>query len=431
MNRIGDIHPDPLGKVVPRRSRLMCWGRRIAGLVLLSTVVLLAWHWLTAGPQEKLAAFDAAHAVPDEDNAALIYAELLRGEEVPRDKLEIKVDAMLAAIHDPVSLQETRAPNRKLRVLELSEGLSDPNTATAVGSRPWKSAECPELKQWLDKHHNRIDKLQEAARKPACYFPLGSTPGRMSLFDVPLGTFRQHVSLLIHAANNDFGEGNINEAIAKCQALISMGRHLRQQPSALCLTVGIVCEAAGRHILAEFVMAAPAAEPYLDDLAAGCDSTDRDWESLRRDINRVRDICSRLLDDQRPLKFRAYMWYQRVWYGDHGWIEDRTHELYRRMLSERQGLRILIELRRFRDRTGQWPQSLDQVAAALPAGILLDPLSDRPYVYRRSEHGFSLHSVGANRVDEGGRHKWDGPDDWPIWPPRGRTAEPEQKSTGR
>jgi hypothetical protein len=326
-------------------------------------------------------------------------------------------------MHDPVFAQEGRALRRKLRELELSEGVSDPNTAQTVGLHPWRSVDCPELRTWLDRHRNRIDRLQEAARKPACCFPLHATPGRLSVLDVPLGTLKQNAFLLMCAANNDFGEGNAAEGIAKCQALISMGRHLREQPSVSCLQMGIACEATPLHRLMEFVVEGSATEKHLRELATECERTYRDWESLRRDINRVRDALSRLLHDERPIRFRMYMSYRRVCYGDHGWLEDRTHELYRRLLSERRGLRILIELRQFKDRTGEWPESLERIASALPSAVLTDPLSGGPYVYKRSGGGFSLYSTGLNRIDQGGRHKWDGPDDWPLWPPRGRVVE--------
>jgi len=82
---------------------------------------------------------------------------------------------------------------------------------------------------------------------------------------------------------------------------------------------------------------------------------------------------------------------------------------------------------RLRERTGRWPESLDQIVSALSPEILSDPISGGSYVYNLSESGFSLYSIGPNRVDEHGHHKWNGPDDWPIWPPRGRSAEPEQE----
>ncbi len=420
------MNPDTPNRESRLWGRLTRWGRRIAAATVLLAAVFFALRWLVPTPEERLAAFDAAHAVPEEDNAALIYAELLQGQEVPADKLAPSLTPLLATLVDPASLQESNALMRNLRELDLSEGITDANAARTIGSRPWKSAECPELKQWIDGRRNRIDRLQEAAGKARCYFPVSSTRGYMSLFEMPLGAFQQSVFLLNAAANNDLGEGDIDAGLAKCEAVMVIGRHLGQQPGALHLLGGIVCEGTTIYRLAPLVVEGSVGDRHLNDLAALCGDLDDRWKSLRRDINYVRGIYSHLLDDPRPASVRAYTWFQRVCLGDHAWNEARARELYFRLLSDRRGLRLLIELRRFRDRTGHWPPRLDPIAAFLPPQAFVDPISNSPFVYRLSEHGFSLYSIGPNRIDEKGQRRAGGPDDWPIWPPRGRSPELKQ-----
>ncbi len=427
MSRTGEMHPDPFSKGTTSRDRLRRWAIRIAVLALLFAGLVGAFHVLAPEPEKELAAFDAARAVPDEDNAALIYAELTQGEEVPPDELAIKLDLLFAIVEDPVSLHESRASQRKLRELEWPQELDDPNANRVAASYPWRSADYPELTRWLARQETRIDRLLEAAHKPACYFPLQSAPGRMGLFDVPLGALRQNVFLLSTAANNDLGEGDVDGALAKWQALMAIGQHLRAQPSQDYLLSGISFEAVALHRFAKFAVEGPATDRHLQELALQCKGPDREWESIRHDINHVRSIFSRLLDDQRSLKVRMHMRYRRILYRDKEWDDSYACELYHRLQSERRGLRILIELRRFKDRTGRWPASLDEIAPSLPPETLVDPASDGPYVYRLSEQGFTLYSVGPNRIDENGRHKSNGPDDWPIWPPRGRMAKAEQK----
>jgi hypothetical protein len=233
---------------------------------MLLGAVYLSIRWLLPTPQERLTAFDATRAVPDEDNAALIYAQLLQGEEIPVPKWVSKMAPVLDALMDPMSLRESNVASRKVRELELSQGISEPNAAKEIALRPWRSAECPELRQWLNKHRDRLDKLQEAARKPSCPFPLSPAPGRMGLFDVPVGIFRQNALLLRYTANNDLGEGDIDKALAKCQSLLSIGRHLCMQPSASCLSRGIACEVMALHHLVEFIMEGHA--------------TDRNWQEV-------------------------------------------------------------------------------------------------------------------------------------------------------
>ena len=410
-----------------RRGRLARWGRRALIIAALVTMLLLALRWWMPTSEKQLAAFDAVRAVRDEDNAALIYAELLQGEEVPPEAWVSKVAPLMDNLMDPMSLRELNAAGRKLRELELSEGISDPNAARLIGLRPWKSAECPGLKLWLDRHRRRIDRLQEAACKPSCYFPASPASGRMGLFDIPVEVFRQNAFLLRYAANHDFGEGNVDEGLAKCVSLLSLGRHLRAQPTANCLSTSIGCEAMALHRLAVFVVEEQPTDRHLQDLALCCQDSSDEWEVLRQDINRVRRIFAGLLEDRRPLRMRMGTWFYSVLDKGRDRLEERRGELYHRMLSERRGLRLLIELRRFKERTGQWPDSLDQIAASVPPEALLDPSGNGPYAYRRIEGGFSLHSVGPNRIDEGGQHKEKGPDDWPIWPPRGRTLKAEPR----
>lgn len=405
-------------------SRLVSRVKRIAVAGLLLAGVLAGFHALSPTPQERLTAFDAVHAVPDEDNAAVLYAELLQGEPVSPSELAAELASLADAIQDPVSARESRASQTELRGLVPPKGIH-PNMVWSAASHPWKSIEHPELKSWLDTHRDRIERMLEAAQKPVCRFPLSPEPGQMGLFDVPLRAFRQSVLLLCAAAGNDLGEGDVDAALEKWHALMTTGRHLRDQPNSSSLLYGVVVEAMALDRFKEFVVEGPATDRQLHDVATECEKGDRPWESVRRDINRARDLASQVLEDQRSFKFRMYTKYRRICYGERGWFEGRYCELCHRMLADRRGVRILIELRRFKGRTGRWPESLDLIASSLPAGSLIDPINGRFYVYRLSESGFSLYSIGLNRLDENGRHTSIGPDDWPIWPPKGRAGEPE------
>lgn len=396
-----------------RRSRR----RRIAIAALLLLALALALNASLPTAREKLTAIDVARAVADEDNAALIYAELLRGEEVPPSELETQLAPLMEALSDPALLQETRTISKKLVELEPPEELLDPNDKDFTLSRPWTSAEHPELRQWLDEHQSRIDRLLQAARKPACHFPLRPDPNDMGLFDVPLSAFRQNALLLRRAANNDMGEGNVTAGLMKYQALISMGHHCQMQPSPTVFLSGIACEVCGLHHLAEFIVADPATDQELDALVAEGGDLENRWESLCRDISHVRNVYSRTLEDRRPFRFRAYQWYWRIRYQDEDWTgQDRASELYHRVLCERRGHHILIELRRFKNRTGHWPDRLKQIASSLAPLALIDPQNGGAYVYQRTEDGFRLYSSGPNGQDENGQRQARGPDDWPIWP---------------
>lgn len=76
---------------------------------------------------------------------------------------------------------------------------------------------------------------------------------------------------------------------------------------------------------------------------------------------------------------------------------------------------ILIALRRHKDKTGAWPETLENIEPRLPDQMLIDPQNDGPFVYRRDANGFLFYSKGPNGIDEHGSSKRPA-DDWPIWP---------------
>jgi len=64
-------------------------------------------------------------------------------------------------------------------------------------------------------------------------------------------------------------------------------------------------------------------------------------------------------------------------------------------------LGLLVEQYHARHRT--YPESLAAIADGLDGQVPIDPFTGEPLHYRPREDGFALYSVGANRVDDGGR----------------------------
>jgi len=139
---------------------------------MLLGAMVAVFRMLASAPEEKLAAYEAAHMVPDENNAAIIYMELFRGEEMPLPAAAINLAPLMSAVEDPVSFRTSQALLRELRELEPSEQGLDPNVVRVATSRPWQSSEYPELRRWLETHRHRIDRMLEGSRKPSCRFRL-------------------------------------------------------------------------------------------------------------------------------------------------------------------------------------------------------------------------------------------------------------------
>ena len=85
---------------------------------------------------------------------------------------------------------------------------------------------------------------------------------------------------------------------------------------------------------------------------------------------------------------------------------------------------ILIALRRHREKTGAWPETLEQIEPKLTAEALIDPQNDGPFVYERNDGDSStFYSRGPNGIDEHGSYKRPA-DDYPSWTLRITQAPP-------
>jgi len=51
---------------------------------------------------------------------------------------------------------------------------------------------------------------------------------------------------------------------------------------------------------------------------------------------------------------------------------------------------------------GEYPEKLDELAAMVPESFLVDPFSNRPFVYKRTAEGYQFHSFGPDLEDDGG-----------------------------
>ncbi len=100
----------------------------------------------------------------------------------------------------------------------------------------------------------------------------------------------------------------------------------------------------------------------------------------------------------------------------------KIHDIYLRVTSSQRGSRLIIALRRYKNKNGHWPKGLDNIKSLAPAEAFIDPQNGGAFVYKLTEENFALYSKGKNNIDENGEYK-DGADDWLIWPPRGYKTE--------
>jgi hypothetical protein len=81
----------------------------------------------------------------------------------------------------------------------------------------------------------------------------------------------------------------------------------------------------------------------------------------------------------------------------------RVVETGYRIKTDIQATVAIIALQRYEQDKGQYPDSLnDLIAAGYLKELPIDPWSDKPLIYRKTESSFTLYSVGLNLKDDGG-----------------------------
>ena len=384
-----DEHPK--NQVRQKRTRKRIW--QVTVLTALALIALVfAWSICSSRsltPEERLAAIQAELAVPDEQNAALIYDQLLED-------------------HDEADFRFNSA---------------DPNTDILTSREPWLSKDHPELAQWLADRQDVIDALIKASKKEKCLFTVDFNPAMYEYGSMAPVTATQRWSyLLVSAANNDLAEGRTRQALAKWTATRRMAQHVYQQPflSDLILAAGV--EFRVLKNMRRFVVEDPAAQGQLDlieeELQSVEGSSAPDWAMIRQLENIQENLRDIGFFQRLQLRFR------------HANTFKDAKRLWQRMLAERCATRIMIALRRYRDKHGAWPESLEQVRSYLPAEALIDPQNNGTFVYQCTGDTFRLYSKGSNGVDENGEYNFDmedrtGSDDRVYWRMRSRSNRKE------
>jgi hypothetical protein len=504
--------------VLPKPYRKWFW-LSVAAVV----VVLIIWVFLPDDNEgwrpytfdEELAALEVKYAIPEDENAATIYDELLKGYDGERFVFPdlSSVGAGDANIIEYMELFKKAKPKNTFYPDFWDEELED-----LTISKPWSSKEYPELVKWLkEKHESTIEKLIQASLKRLCQFPINVDMVNAQHIDRYMAMV-DWVHLLIRAANNDRGDGRIDQAVEKYTSVLKMNNLILQDSSDATMGIGISLRI--MKPLKRFVISGEITNEHLNILEEALKGIKYDWTwnfpriieyeklkmkniiALAYEVNPQgrtrlsRDTSANPLQVQfnidRPQtcirkKFAkagtilgwffvpstpqkaakivdtAFKPLYEMAEPDFDWEKEpeelslssirfnfgflaklivgmseetyyRIHDIYLRNIAEQRGARVIISLRRYKNKTGKWPEKLDDIKPAAPPEIFIDPINGDSFVYKLTEENFALYSKGKNNIDEGGKYKrrygeTSEGDDWLIWPSGGQKTEESQSGT--
>ena len=508
---------------LPRPARKWFWLSAAAVIIALIIWVFLpddneGWRPYTF--DKELAALEAKHTIPDSENAAIIYNELLlddkKYQEPPEDEIiaELKEKGEISVPLDDVNEWLANRSYSTFFPEFWNEDLED-----LTRYEPWESQEYPQVAVWLKERKYIIEKLLKASKFEKCRFPIAADPWSLSQ-STRLAPMRRWAMLLIRAANNDLGDGRNNQAIEKNLAILQMAKHQYQHPMTIDLLVAMAIEAFATKQFNKFVVTGNATEEYLSVIEKALVEIEHGWSSdwtMILDMEKLHfknTFCMLAYQTNPKGKIRLSRgptgvfkdqfpedmppptyWHKKLtktctilgWFfvpsnpqkaakiidasfekyyamakPDFDWKKEprefpitslfrfkfnyrfmvellanmleetyyKIHDLYLRTIAEQRGSQLIITLRRYKNKNGHWPDTLEDIKSLAPAEIFVDPFNNGSFVYKLTDDSFKLYSKGLNNIDEDGKYKrrygeTSEGDDWLIWPRKTRKTKEE------
>lgn len=468
--------------ILPRIYRKWFWLG--AGIVVLAVI---AWiflpddnkDWRPYQFDKELAQLQARYAVPDSENAAILYNQILADWKQ----------------------KEANEPN-------LPVYWSYPSL-----KGPWLSKDQPETAAYIQYHKDTIEQLVRAGKLERCSFPIAPDTATKHKLRRLFFVARDWSDLLIAAGSNDIAEGRISEGIEKYLTSIQLAKHLNQHVDMMIVLSPHGIEFVSLIYLNQFVITHPeATEQYLTEIELAVANRKYDWSSAITKILDSKKLieknsCARFyqinnrgwtrfnrdpwgtsqneahkqpscpndLDAKSrrtaksrvPLSYlflvvspekleeivdKSYKPLYALGTPGYDWTKPvpsinynsifaiklntlpflcntpdmsltRYHSLrqsYVSLVTFENASRLLVAIRRYKNDTGRWPDTLKQISHYVSAELFIDPRNGGEFVYKLTDESFTLYSKGKNGIDDGGLYSGTedkvGPDDVLIWP---------------
>jgi hypothetical protein len=436
--------------ILPKRLRKRFWLSVATIVFVLITWVFLSdedGDWRPYTFDEELTALQAKYAIPDEENAALVYDELFK--------------TMNGDPNEPKFFIKSTPSSR---------------------DEPWLSKDHPETADWLKSQQNTIEKLLQAAKKDKCLFPIIATDSvTYSEYMKNLPKMRHCTFLLLSAANNDMAEGRIDAALEKYLCIIQTVDHMYQQPAMMYHLVGFAIEYMALIPLNRFVIEGRPDGDQLELIGNSIKGPENNWGADWRkmlDFEKLyakNSLCSMFYEINQQGKIRLsggqliinrqfpqtmtprtysqkklaktkriFGWlyfpsspkkvsefidadfekYYAMADTNYVWSEQpglsqprhkvnyrymvellttlsgssyyRIHEIFLRDLAFHRGSRLLVSLKQYQIENGHWPENLDAIKSLAPAEAFIDPVNGKEFRYENHGQRFSLYGEAIN-----------------------------------
>jgi hypothetical protein len=273
----------------------------------------------------------------------------------------------------------------------------DKQALTLTREEPWHSNDYPKLAAWLHERQDLISKLLEISKMEKCRLPIPLDRQKMDHFTNPVRQMHGWAYLLIRSGNMDAGEGRIDAATEKYICILRMGAHLCQQPVLFYYNNGVATESLALQCLEKLITQTELSDKQLAAIEAVLLPAENKWKQDLKIMVKVQ----RLLQNKQRRRFRIVDWrryweYWKVISKSDDYSLDATHRSYFYTLANRCRMYILIALRRYKNQTGHWPESLDRIKPPLSMEILTDPVNNKLFIYELTGENFRLSDRGID-----------------------------------
>jgi hypothetical protein len=400
----------------------------------------------------------APPAVPDEENAALVYQR---------------------AFEIAMRLSESNIPFERVKDF-WKRAVQDPDIAgwrgIAVGEPPYgpEPATASEVEEFLRRHHRKLELLRLGATMPKARYPVDWSEVRSAFFP-HLSTMRVSAQLLGASALVRSRRGDAEGAVADVEAILAMADSVAPEPALISQVARVASQRVAIYTLNTVMCtSAPSASECrrlhaalsrVDQMAAFQRAMEGSrvlgiwvFDEIRRSPETYSSLfgptssCDRILLPEPPEWLMRTGLVRVLWSP---WLkkdevlylryverklalfqkphDEKSREELERWLSQMPQYalvtRVLVPmfgraaqrrdegianvglaqwalaLRVYQAKTGRYPAALGDVATVVDWPLPGDPFSGRPFVYGREGQGYFLYSLGPNRRDDGGKER--------------------------